>query len=355
MTAPGRAGRLLGGLGWLARTALAFGVLLIVYGLTLGDWTNETVSRASAQRERLRAEIRKAEVMAAHMPTFLGELRLLGGRLEQVAALLPEERVAWLPIQLASRADAAAVEGARLSPRAPDASEDRDFVRSARLHVEARGSLPALGRFADSLARLSALGLEAVEIARLDSGAYAARFDVRAWEWIPDARSDPPHCERGETALYAAAELVAAGTRLASRSDEHEGWRRRRAMYRVTRVFKLSPGAGAPDVSRPGSGTTIPVARSCLTPRVPSATTVWPAPIERCPDMASALDPSSNAAHDDQPAAGERLLFLRSGAGATWEPVGRYGLFGTCDAALSAEDDAGYAEVRAWKATRETG
>jgi hypothetical protein len=71
--------------------------------------------------------------------------------------------------------------------------------------------------------------------------------------------------------------------------------------------------------------------------------------------MASALDPGSNAAHDDQPAAGERLLFLRSGAGAAWEPVGRYGLFGTCDAALSAEDDAGYAEVRAWKATRETG
>jgi hypothetical protein len=344
--------RVRAGAGWLVRTAFLFGVFMLLYGLTLHARSTQRLDRATTGRERTRKEISQAEAVASKMARFLDELRLLGMRLEQVAALLPEERIAWLPIQVTLHAEQAAVEGVRLSQRARDAIEERDFVNTKPLLVEARGSLPALGRFADSLARLSALGLEAVEIARLDSGAYAARFDVRAWEWIPDARSDPPHCERGETALY---ELVAAGTRLASRSDEHEGWRRRRAMYRVTRVFKLSPGAGAPEVSRPGSGTTIPVARSCLTPRVPSATTVWPAPIERCPDMASALDPSSNAAHDDQPAAGERLLFLRSGAGATWEPVGRYGLFGTCDAALSAEDDAGYAEVRAWKATRETG
>lgn len=353
MTGSQRPRRVLAGAGWLVRTSLLFGVFMLLHGLTLHAWSTQRLDRAVSEREHLRREISQAEVVASKLAVFLEDLRLLGGRLEQVAARLPEERTAWLPSQLTSRAEEAAVEIVRPSQRARDAVEGRDFVKSTPLLVEGRGSLPALGRFADGLWRLSALNVEAVEIAKADSGTYTARFEIRAWEWLPDAHSAPPHCERSEPSLYAAAELVAAGRRVASRLDEGDGWRRRRVTYRVIRIFKPGPGTGVPEASWPGRSATIPVVRDCLTTRAPSATATWPAPIEYCPDSAPTLAQGSNGTDEDRPAAGERLLFLRSSGAGSWEPVGRYGIFGSCDAPLPAEQEAGYRELRAWRGARD--
>lgn len=346
--------RLLAPLGWLVRTALTFGLLVLAYELTWGSWTSERMSRAEAELNQLQGEVMQAEVTANKKRMFLEELRKIERYLEQAAAALPESSAASLPLELAQCAERAGLPRVDVSTPKGERLQVHDFFRSRPLRVEAHGPLATLAHLGDAVWRLPAVELEAVDLVRESAAAYSARLDLRAYEWIPDTGSALPTCERGEAALYAAADLVAAGRELDSSVQQGEGWRRRRVRYRVSRVFK--PGAGAADHRWPRPGGTLLVMRTCLTQGAASVQPRWPAPIEPCRDGVASPAQASHGANADVGAAGEQLLFLTSSStDVGWKPVGRQGLFGTCDAPVPAADEAGVAEMHAWRKADEAG
>jgi hypothetical protein len=330
--------------GWLARAIAVVATLLLAYALTLDAWLAGRVQRAQTELDTSGALLREAETAARRLPQFDEEFLRLERQLEGQALALPDATVAWLPADLSRRADQYDVELTGLSRRSDPTTPTDPFFGATPLRVGARGGLPALGDLAAALWEDPSLRLDAIQLERDSERDYVARIDLVAYERL-SAGSALPTCERTERALFGASHLVAMATPLESREESGEGWRQRRATYRIERLFKLTPVGGVLRPPLPAVGETLLVARGCLTRPDPPPPETWPTRAEYCADSEPGL-PASDAPPAGRVGPAQTLLVLQRRTGGVWEPTSRRGLLGLCDAPLFPEHQAGYAEMR---------